>query len=158
MKIVLIAIGKSNESWLTQAISIYEHRLRRYGNFEYIETEDLKVRGAKMNPRQVASAEAEKLQKLLQPGDHLVLLDERGKEFTSLKLADWVRKRQISGLKRLVLVIGGPYGFDDSIKGLANEKLSLSKLTFSHQMVRVFAIEQIYRAHTILKGEPYHHE
>ncbi|WP_306641818.1 23S rRNA (pseudouridine(1915)-N(3))-methyltransferase RlmH [Sanyastnella coralliicola] len=158
MKIVLIAIGKSTESWLTEAISIYEHRLRRYGSFEYIETDDVRIRGAKMTPQAVANAEAEKVTKLLQPGDHLILFDERGKDLTSLQLADWVQKKQISGLKRVVLLIGGPYGFNDELKQRASGKLSLSKLTFSHQMVRVFAIEQIYRAHTILKGEPYHHE
>ena len=158
MKIVLLAIGKTTESWLSSGIAVYDQRLQRYGNFEYIETEDVKRKGARQDPRLLCEAEAEKVLKLLQPGDHLVLLDEGGREYTSIGLAQWIEKRAVSGLKRLVLVIGGPYGFEEQLKNRAHEKLSLSRLTFSHQMVRLFAIEQIYRAHTILKGEPYHHE
>ena len=102
--------------------------------------------------------EAEGIRKLLRDGDHVVLLDERGREPRSTELAAWLEQRLSQSSRRLVFIVGGPYGFDQSIYALAREQLSLSRLTFSHQMVRLFFVEQIYRAFTIIKGEPYHHE
>ena len=96
--------------------------------------------------------------KLLHPGDHVVLLDERGKEFRSVELAEWLGGRMVAGCHRLVFVSGGPYGFSEEIYRRSSEMLSLSRLTFSHQMVRLFFLEQLYRAFTIIGGEPYHHE
>lgn len=102
--------------------------------------------------------EAELLKKFFQPGDHIVLLDEHGKERRSMEFASWMQKRMAAGPRRLVFVIGGPYGFAPSIHDLRNEEISLSLMTFSHQMIRLLFVEQVYRAMTILNGEPYHHE
>jgi 23S rRNA (pseudouridine1915-N3)-methyltransferase len=101
--------------------------------------------------------EGEFLQKQFKTGDFIVLLDEGGKQFTSINFSEWINKQQIAGRKRIVFVVGGPYGFSDEIYHLAHQKISLSLLTFSHQMVRLFFVEQLYRAYTILKNEPYHH-
>src|SRR5690606_424596 len=111
-----------------------------------------------LSEAQQKAKEAELLFKQIQPADFLILLDEKGKEFSSVKFAEFLNKKMLSSVQHLVFAIGGPYGFDDSVYSRANEKLSLSRMTFSHQMVRLFFTEQLYRAFTILKGEPYHHE
>jgi 23S rRNA (pseudouridine1915-N3)-methyltransferase len=111
-----------------------------------------------LTPEQQKTKEGEAIRKLLKDGDHLVLLDEGGREFRSVEYAKYLQQRMASGARRLVFVVGGPYGFSPEIYALAKEKISLSKMTFSHQMVRLFFVEQCYRAMTILKGEPYHHE
>ena len=111
-----------------------------------------------MAPSRQKQLEGEMILRLISDGDWLVLMDERGRQFTSMEYADWLQKRMLSGVKRLAIVIGGPYGFSDEVYKRANEKISLSKMTFSHQIVRAIFAEQLYRAFTILNNEPYHHE
>jgi 23S rRNA (pseudouridine1915-N3)-methyltransferase len=157
MKTVLMSVGKTNDSWLRQGIDIYRDRLKHYVRFDYIEMDDLRVKGAKPDQEKIKSMEGERILKEIEPGDHLVLLDEKGREFTSSEFASWFIKKQNASPRQLIFVIGGAYGFSAEVRARANETISLSQMTFSHQMVRLFAIEQIYRAQTIIKGEPYHH-
>ena len=110
-----------------------------------------------LNEKQQKEAEGKALEKQLKGSDRVVLLDENGKKFSSIAFSDWINKQQVSGVKRLVFITGGPYGFSNDIYARAQQKISLSSMTFSHQMVRLFFVEQLYRAHTILKNEPYHH-
>ena len=157
MKITLFSVGKTEEKYLNEGIDIYLKRLKHYIKLEVAEIPELKnTKG--LSQEQQKAKEAELISKKLNPNDFVVLLDERGQELSSLQFADLLNKRMLASTQNLVFVIGGPYGFDSSIYLRANEKLSLSKLTFSHQMVRLFFAEQVYRAFTILKGEPYHHE
>jgi 23S rRNA (pseudouridine1915-N3)-methyltransferase len=158
MKVSLIAIGKTKEPYLKSGIEIYEKRLPHYLKFSYIETPDVKNKGAKYDPERVKKEELKLVSKYLEDVDHLVLLDEGGKQYTSQQFASWWEQRQIQSPKHLVFLIGGAYGFHEDLKAQCREKIALSKMTFSHQMVRLFAIEQIYRAQSILRGEPYHHE
>lgn len=160
MQISLIAIGKTQASWIRTGTDEYIKRLNRYARFSFIELPDIKARSGKPDPTWVKSEEGKVLSKHLdQAGvDHLVLLDERGKSYSSLSFAKHLESLQIRGLKHLAFVIGGPYGFDETIRSRAHGYWSLGPLTFSHQMIRPFAAEQLYRAHTILKNEPYHHE
>jgi len=158
MRISLIVVGKTTAPWLRQGIEEYVHRLSRYAPFRYVELPDAKLRASKPTPDQLKAAEAPILLKALADVDHVVLLDERGKQPRSIELAKWVDERHHRGIRHLALVIGGAYGFDPEVKSKANEKLALSSLTFSHQMIRLLAVEQLYRAQTILRGEPYHHE
>jgi 23S rRNA (pseudouridine1915-N3)-methyltransferase len=157
MKIVLIAVGKTDASYLQEAITVYEKRLTHYIPFEFEIIPDLK-NAKNLSEEQQKEQEGEKIKRLIKPGDHVVLLDEKGKEFTSVGFSGYLEKTSGSGFKRLVFVIGGPYGFSKELYDLATEKISLSKMTFSHQMVRLFFIEQLYRAQTILNNEPYHHQ
>ncbi|RYE33432.1 MAG: 23S rRNA (pseudouridine(1915)-N(3))-methyltransferase RlmH [Sphingobacteriaceae bacterium] len=157
MKITLISVGKTEEKYLLQGIDIYLKRLKHYIKLEILELPELKnTKG--LSQDQQKTKEAELISKKLTSTDFVILLDERGQELTSLQFADLLNKRMIASTQNLVFVIGGPYGFDQTIYQRANDKLALSKLTFSHQMVRLFFAEQVYRAFTILKGEPYHHE
>ena len=158
MRISLIVIGKTSTPWLLQGIDEYVGRLSRYAPFRYVELPDVKVRSAKISHDQLKSAEAPVLLKTLEDADHVVLLDERGNQPRSVELARWLEERHHRGIRHLALVIGGAYGFDAAVKKAAHEKLALSALTFSHQMIRLLAVEQLYRAQTILRGEPYHHE
>lgn len=153
----LIAIGKTNASWIKEGIKEYSNRMQHYGRFSFIETSDVRTRSSKPDPAWVMKEEAKILSKHVKSVDHLILMDEQGKAHSSIAFAQHLEKLQVRGLKHIAWVIGGPYGFDPSIHQLAQEKWSLGPMTFSHQMIRPFAIEQIYRAHTILKGEPYHH-
>lgn len=157
MKIKLIVVGKTEKSYLKEGIAEYAKRLKHYFPFELVETPELK-NAKKLRTSQIKHAEGEVLLKLFAKSDHVALLDENGKQFKSTEFAAYFQKKANAGMKQLVIVVGGAYGFSDEVYARANEKLSLSKMTFSHQMVRLFAIEQIYRAMTILKGEPYHHE
>ncbi|MEM9142706.1 MAG: 23S rRNA (pseudouridine(1915)-N(3))-methyltransferase RlmH [Bacteroidota bacterium] len=156
MNITLIAIGKTDNALLRELIQTYTNRLGRYVNFEWVIIPDIK-NSKNMTESQQRQMEGENLLKRLQPADRLVLLDEKGKEYTSLSFATSLQQHMNSGIKRLVFVIGGPYGFSPQVYEKATAMLSLSKMTFSHQMVRLFAVEQIYRAFTILRNEPYHH-
>ena len=157
MKITLLSLGKTEEKYLAEGIDLYLKRLKHYIKLETTEIPELKnTKG--LSQVQQKTKEAELIMKKLNPTDFVILLDERGQELTSLQFADLLNKRMLASTQNLVFVIGGPYGFDNSVYQRANEKLSLSKLTFSHQMVRLFFVEQVYRAFTILKGEPYHHE
>ena len=156
MKITLLLTGKTSDSRLSSLIDEYQQRLRHYVPFELVVLPDLKNAKA-LSEEQVKTAEGEAILARLTPAMDVVLLDEHGREFRSIEFADYLQKKMSSG-KDLTLVIGGPYGFSDAVYARANGKLSLSQMTFSHQMIRIMAIEQIYRAMTILRGEPYHHE
>lgn len=156
MKIVLLVIGKTDAGYFVEAIGEYISRLVHYLPFELQVIPDIKhVRN--LSESQQKDKEGELILKALQPGDYLVLLDEKGKEFSSVQFAAYLEKKMHTVPKRLVFVVGGPYGFSEAVYGAASEKISLSKMTFSHQMIRLIFVEQIYRAMTIIAGEPYHH-
>ncbi len=155
MKWVLLQVGKTDAGWLREGVEQYEKRLPHYLPFETVTIPDVKkVRDEADQKEQESKAILDKLE----PADFVVLLDERGKSWTSRQLADFVQRKMNESTRRLVFVIGGPYGFSQEVYSKANMKLSLSALTFSHQMVRLFAVEQMYRAMTILRNEPYHHD
>ncbi len=157
MKVILTAVGKANNLNFKNAISDYQKRLKFYIPFEIEELPDLKNTKS-MTVEEQKRKEGEMLLKSFQEGDEIVLLDDKGDEFTSMKFSSYIEKKTLSGTKRLVFVVGGPYGFSPEVYARANGKVSLSKMTFSHQMVRLIFVEQLYRAMTILRGEPYHHE
>lgn len=156
MTIKLIAIGKTDSFSLQDLIKEYENRLKHYVRFELDIIPDLK-NVKNLSETQQKEKEGELILKKLNATDVLILLDENGKQFGSVEFSGYLQKKMNSGIKQLVLVIGGPYGFSDAIYTKAQSKISLSKMTFSHQMVRLFIVEQLYRAFTILKNEPYHH-
>ena len=157
MKIVLTVIGKTDASYFIDAIKEYQNRIIRYLPFELQVIPDLK-NSKNLSVEQQKEKEGELILKNIQQGDYVVLLDERGREFTSMDFAVYIEKKNHTVSKRLVFVIGGPYGFSDAVYDKASEKLSLSRMTFSHQMIRLVFVEQLYRAMTILNNEPYHHE
>lgn len=157
MKISLVVIGKTDASFFSEAVQEYAGRLTHYIPFEMVVIPDIK-NVKNLSQAQQKEKEGELILKAIQPGDCLVLLDEHGKEYTSLQFASYLEKKMHIVNKRLVFVIGGPYGFSDTVYKAAREKISLSKMTFSHQMIRLVFVEQIYRAMTILANEPYHHE
>ena len=157
MKIVLLAIGKTNEQYLIEGISQYQKRLKHYIQFEMLEIPNIK-KAKNFSNTELMKREGKLILKQLQSCDHLVLLDDKGKDFTSSKFAEKLQSWMLRGKKRLVFVIGGGYGFSEDVYARGNEKLSLSKMTFSHQMVRLFFVEQIYRGYTILNNQPYHHQ
>ncbi len=157
MQITLIAIGKTDRSELEQLIALYEKRLKHYIKFEFMVLPDIK-NSKNLSEAQQKEKEGELILAQLQPTDTLVLLDENGKQYSSVDFAQFLQKKMNSGLKNLVLAIGGPYGFSDAVYAKCNGKISLSKMTFSHQMVRLFLVEQLYRGFTILRNEPYHHQ
>ncbi len=156
MKIVLLMIGKTDEKYLQTGIDKYVSRLKHYIPFELTVIPDLK-KTKNLSTDQQKKLEGELIIQNFQPGDHITLLDEKGKEFSSVKFSNYIEKKSISGLKRIVFVIGGPYGFSNEVYEKSNDKIALSQMTFSHQMVRLIITEQIYRAMTILRNEPYHH-
>ncbi|MDP7568031.1 MAG: 23S rRNA (pseudouridine(1915)-N(3))-methyltransferase RlmH [Flavobacteriales bacterium] len=157
MKIVLLTIGKTSEKYLIEGIAQYQKRLKHYTQFEMLEIPNLK-NAKNFSNAEIIKKEGELILKQLQNSDHLVLLDDKGKDFTSPKYAQKLQQWMLSGKKRVVFVVGGAYGFSEQVYKRGNEKISLSKMTFSHQMVRLFFVEQLYRAFTILNNEPYHHE
>lgn len=157
MKITLLTVGKTEDKYLLEGIDKYVKRLKHYIKFELKELPELK-NTKNLSEEQQKSKEAELLQKNFSNTDFIILLDEKGSTYTSVQFADFLNKKMIAATQHIVFVIGGPYGFDQSVYQRANDKISLSKMTFSHQMVRLFFTEQIYRALTILRGEPYHHE
>lgn len=157
MKIKLLAIGKTDDKNLIQLIDTYQNRLKHYIKFELQLLPDIK-NVKNLSEKQQKEKEGELILKQLQPTDQLILLDEKGKDFRSKEFANYLQKKMNSGIKQLVFVIGGPYGFSDVVYQKAQGKISFSKMTFSHQMIRLFVVEQIYRGFTILKNEPYHHE
>ena len=156
MKITLLVVGKTSDARLQSLIDEYQQRLSHYVPFEFVVIPDIK-NAKSLSQEQLKTAEGEALLARLTPAMEVILLDEHGREFRSIEYADWLQKKMPSG-KDLELVIGGAYGFSEAVYTRANGKLSLSQMTFSHQMIRIMAIEQIYRAMTILRGEPYHHE
>lgn len=157
MKIALIVIGKTDAGYFVEAINEYKNRLVHYIPFEMVVIPDIK-NAKNLSESQQKEKEGELILKTLQSGDYLVLLDEKGKEFTSMQFSAYIEKKMHTVPKRLVFVVGGPYGFSEAVYKATGEKISLSKMTFSHQMIRLIFVEQIYRAMTILNNEPYHHE
>lgn len=157
MKILLVVIGKTDEKYLQAGIEIFTKRLKHYIPFELKMIPDLK-KTKNLSSDQQKNLEGELLLQVFQPGDQIALLDEKGTEFSSVRFSEFIEKKMVSGIKRLVFVIGGPYGFSDKVYQQANSKIALSQMTFSHQMVRLIFVEQVYRAMTILRNEPYHHE
>lgn len=157
MKILLLVVGKTTDKHLDALIQDYVGRVKHYMPFEMEVIPELKNAKA-LTFEQQKEREGELIKAALRDGDYLVLLDEGGREFRSMDFATYLERKQASVARRLVFVVGGPYGFSQQIYDMAKEKISLSKMTFSHQMVRLFIAEQIYRAMTILRGEPYHHE
>ena len=156
MKITLLLTGKTSDTRIASLIDDYQQRLRHYVPFEIVVLPDLKNAKA-LSEEQVKTAEGNLILQFLSPSMDVLLLDEHGREFRSIEFADYLQKKMSSG-KDLTLVIGGPYGFSEAVYTRANGKLSFSQMTFSHQMIRIMAIEQLYRAMTILRHEPYHHE
>lgn len=157
MKITLAVVGKTSTGYLKQGIEEYVRRLAHYVSFDIRYIGDAK-NTRNMSEAQQKIAEGQSILAMLERSDCVVLLDEHGREFTSVQMAEFVQQRMSSGVKRVVFVVGGPYGFSQEVYDRANYKLSLSKLTFSHEMVRLIFTEQLYRAFTILNHEPYHHE
>ncbi|MDP1623751.1 MAG: 23S rRNA (pseudouridine(1915)-N(3))-methyltransferase RlmH [Bacteroidales bacterium] len=157
MKIKVLFCGKTEEEFLKTGIREYETRIKRYVPFEIVEIAGLK-NSAGFSIAEQSAAESVLISKRFVPGDVIVLLDEHGKEMSSVEFASFLNRQFLSGNKNLVFVIGGPFGFDPIIKKRASAILSLSRMTFSHQMVRLFFTEQLYRGLTIIRGESYHHE
>ena len=157
MKLQLIVVGKTNQHFVKQGLDEFCSRLTHYYPFELEIIPDIK-NTQHLSVEQQKEKEGEKILQSFQPGDCIVLLDEHGKEFTSVQFAGYIEKKAHSGSKRLVFVIGGAYGFSSAVYEAAHEKMALSKMTFSHQLIRLIFIEQLYRAMTILHHEPYHHE
>ena len=156
MKIKLLVIGKTDHKNLHPLIEEYQNRLKHYVKFELEVIPDIK-NVKNLSELQQKQKEGTLILSRLQTTDQLVLLDDKGKHFTSVEFSEYLQKKMNAGMKQLVLVVGGPYGFSDAVYEKSNGKISLSKMTFSHQMIRLFVIEQLYRGFTILKNEPYHH-
>lgn len=156
MKIVLLTVGKTDVPWVKAGLDMYSERLGHYVRFELKEIPELKNAGA-LSEAQIKEKEGALILKAAGSSE-IILLDEHGREFRSVEFADELRKRLNRGGKDLVYVVGGAYGFSDEVYAAASSSISLSKMTFSHQMVRTIFAEQLYRAFTIMKGEPYHHE
>ncbi len=154
MKVTCWAIGKTSEPYLTEGIGIFEKRLKNYLPFEWVIWPDIK--GKTQDAAALKKAEGQMILSKIAPDDYLVLLDEQGEQHSSTELARWMERRLASSQRRLIFLIGGAYGFDAALYERANAQWSLSRLTFSHQMARVFVLEQLYRAMTILRNEPYH--
>ena len=156
MKVKLIVIGKTDESYLQTGFQKFEARLKHYIPFEFIVIQDIK-NNKNLTETQQKDKEGELILNAIESTDALYLLDENGSHYSSVEFSEFIQKQMLSGKKSLVFVIGGPFGFSQALYKRANGKISLSKMTFSHQMVRLIFIEQIYRGMTILKNEPYHH-
>ena len=157
MKITLLTVGKTDKDWVKQGTDIYVSRLKHYIPFTISEIPELKNVSA-LSKDQIKAKEGELILKSLKPSDDVILMDEHGKEYTSVDFASLLQKKITYEGKDIVFIIGGAYGFSDEVYRRANSKISLSRMTFSHQMVRAIFAEQIYRAFTIMRGEPYHHE
>lgn len=157
MKVSLLTMGKTDVEWVREGLELYVSRLSHYLQFSLKEIPELK-KAASLTKEQIKEKEGELLLGEIQPRDEVILLDEHGKELRSVEFASWIQDRLSRGGRDLVFVIGGAYGFSSKVYERADGKVSLSKMTFSHQMVRTIFAEQLYRAFTIIKGEPYHHE
>ena len=157
MKIELAVIGKTSIGYLKQGIDEYNKRLKHYVPFEIKYIDDIK-NTKNISEDQQKRTEGAKILSLLDKSDFVVLLDEHGKEYTSMQYSSYIQKRMLSGVKKVVFVIGGPYGFSQEVYDRANDKISFSKMTFNHEMIRLIFTEQLYRAYTIINHEPYHHE
>lgn len=157
MKIELAVIGKTSIGYLKQGIDEYIKRLKHYVPFEIKYIDDIK-NTKNISEDQQKRTEGAKILSLLDKSDFVVLLDEHGKEYTSMQYSSYIQKRMLSGVKKVVFVIGGPYGFSQEVYDRSNDKISFSKMTFNHEMIRLIFTEQLYRAYTIINHEPYHHE
>ena len=157
MKIRLLTVGKTDTDWIRTGIAVYRDRLNHYINFSITELPDIR-NTASLSKDQIKSREGDLILKSLGPGDHVILMDEKGREFTSSEWASWIGNKLAHLSGDLVFVIGGPYGFSEAVYARSNGMVSLSRMTFSHQMVRVIFTEQLYRSFTIIRGEPYHHK
>lgn len=157
MNIDLIVVGKTDMREVESLVEMYAKRINFYCKFSITTLPDIK-NTKNLSIKQQRTAEGEAILRQIGDGDYVMLLDEKGEEFRSIDFAQWLQKRLNSGIRRLILVIGGPYGFSDEVYARANGKLSLSRMTFSHQIVRAIFTEQLYRAFAILNNEPYHHE
>lgn len=156
MKIKFVVVGKTAESYLKEGEKIYEKRIKRYNPFDYVMINDVK-NAAKLSKSELKKKEAVLILNEIKSADFVVLLDERGKNFTSVQFSENIQNLMLRSLKTVVFVVGGAYGFDENVYQRANQKMQLSSMTFSHQMVRLIFLEQLYRAFSILKNEPYHH-
>ena len=157
MKITLLTVGKTDKDWVRQGMDIYISRLKHYIPFSVIEIPELKNVSA-LSKDQIKTREGELILKNIRTSDDVILLDERGKQYSSMELAGVIRDKMTYGGRDIVFVIGGAYGFSEAVYARADAKLSLSRMTFSHQMIRLIFVEQLYRAMTILNNNPYHHE
>ena len=157
MELKLVTVGKTDVKWVKEGLDLYVSRLKHYVPFSLVEIPQLKNVSA-LSQEQIKEKEGELILKQLNPGDSVIRLDERGKEYRSVEWAEWIRQRLARGGKGLVFVVGGAYGFSKAVYDRAEGMISLSKMTFSHQMVRTVFAEQLYRAFTIMRGEPYHNE
>lgn len=157
MKIILLVVGKTTDKHIEALTQEYLHRLEHYLPVDIQVIPELRQTKSLSQDDQ-KQREAKLILDSIKPGDHVALLDEHGTEPRSIQFAQLLQKRMASGIKRLIFVVGGPYGFATDVYARADEKISLSRLTFSHQMVRLFFVEQVYRAMTIINNEPYHHE
>ena len=157
MKIKLIVVGKTNAKYLLEGEREYENRLKHYTKFEEIIIQDVKQSG-KLSENELKKKESQLILGKLENSDHVILLDDKGKSYSSVEFANFLQQKMNSSLKSLVFVVGGAFGFSDEVYQRANSKVSLSKMTFSHQMVRLIFKEQLYRGLSILRGEKYHHE
>jgi 23S rRNA (pseudouridine1915-N3)-methyltransferase len=157
VKIRIILIGKTNKRFLIEGENEYLSRLQHYIQVEKIELPDVK-NAKKLTEHQIKIEEGKMILSKVDKGDLIVLLDENGRQYDSVSFSKWTQERMNRGLKYITFIVGGPYGFSDDVYAAANEKLSLSKMTFSHQMIRLFFFEQLYRGFTILRNEPYHHQ
>ena len=157
MKITLIQVGKTAHSYLLEGIGDYQNRIKHYCNFELVTIAQTKGLQNLNNKEVAKKSDSNLILGKINAGDFVILLDENGKEFNSLTFADYLNQHQIQSTKHIVFIIGGAFGFSEELYSRSNAKIALSKLTFSHQMVRLFFMEQLYRAFTIIKGESYHH-
>ena len=157
MKVELWVVGKTQAAYLKEGMEVYQKRLRHYLTFVYKVIPEPK-NAKSLSELQIKEKEGKAIMDALEKGTHLILLDENGKSYGSVEFANALEKKLQQSYRKIVFLVGGPYGFSEEVKKRANEKLSLSKMTFSHQMVRLFFIEQLYRAMTILRNEPYHHQ
>lgn len=157
MKIALLQTGKTSERYLTEGISIFEERIRKYSSFEIITVPDIK-RIRSLPEQEQKIREGEQMLRFFRSDDYIVILDDKGKELSTVEFSSWLEKSFMLQKKRILFVIGGAWGFSGEVCKKADMSLSLSRLTFSHQMVRLLFLEQLYRAFTVMKGEPYHHE
>ncbi|HXL00145.1 MAG TPA: 23S rRNA (pseudouridine(1915)-N(3))-methyltransferase RlmH [Dysgonamonadaceae bacterium] len=157
MKIILLSVGKVNDAAYNKLMNAYAKKLTHYIPFEIEIVPDIK-HTKNLSEKEQKTLEGKQILKTLQQNDYVILLDAKGKEYTSPELTHNIEKKGLMGLKRLIFVVGGPYGFSEDMYNRADEKVSLSKMTFTHEMVRLVFMEQLYRAMTILNNEPYHHE
>lgn len=157
MKLLLVAVGRTTKDIVRKGVDEYLGRLAHYLPVEVKIIPDVK-RSASLTEQKQKELEGEAILAALQPSDRVILLDENGREYTSREFASFMERQMASGVKRLAFIVGGPYGFSQAVYDRADGKVSLSRMTFNHEMVRLFFVEQLYRAQTILRGEPYHHD